>query len=279
VDALMKLYPRMSTAYRNESKGTNRNGSIPAILWHPQGFDPGPKDVMEEERILTVTYQPNEAGGRALVVKSNDFGAALRALDINDNVQGGTFRIAGSRDGPSPQLPMNATIKAKDFALYNAPTTAKILTLASLADFATMLGGSGLPFKRLEGEFVEDKGVIRSDLIRAFGNAVGLTAKGMIDTEADQVKIEGTIVPAYTFNRIIGSIPLLGKILTGGEGEGLFAATYRVEGAIEDPKVSVNPLSFLAPGFLRNLFSGSSETTESDIGDLNALPEDRGPQK
>lgn len=253
------------------------NGSIPEVLWHPDGFKPGPENVMEEERTLVVTYHPDETGGRELVIKSNDFGAALRALNINDNVQGGTFRISGARDGPSPQLPLKATIKAKDFALYNAPTTAKILTLASLTDFATLLGGSGLPFKRLEGEFIEDKGVIKSELIRAFGNAVGLTARGTIDTDDDQVMIEGTIVPAYTFNRIIGSIPLLGTILTGGEGEGIFAATYRVQGAVEAPDVSVNPLSFLAPGFLRNVFSGSGEETDSDIGNLNALPEDRGP--
>jgi hypothetical protein len=29
VDTLIKLYPRISTEYKNESKGTNKNGSIP----------------------------------------------------------------------------------------------------------------------------------------------------------------------------------------------------------------------------------------------------------
>ncbi|MDH3596031.1 MAG: hypothetical protein OEM93_14410, partial [Rhodospirillales bacterium] len=68
--------------------------------------------------------------------------------------------------------------------------------------------------------------------------------------------LEGTIVPAYTFNRILGAIPILGRILTGGEGEGLFAFTYEMKGALDDPEVSVNPLSALAPGFLRGLFGG-----------------------
>jgi hypothetical protein len=61
-------------------------------------------------------------------------------------------------------------------------------------------------------------------------------------------------VPAYSLNRVLGEIPLLGSLITGGENEGIFAATYRVEGALDDPKVEVNPLSALAPGFLRNLF-------------------------
>jgi hypothetical protein len=62
-------------------------------------------------------------------------------------------------------------------------------------------------------------------------------------------------VPAYVVSQVIGEIPLIGRILTGGEGEGLFAATYRAKGPLDDPQVSVNPLAALAPGFLRGLFN------------------------
>ena len=64
----------------------------------------------------------------------------------------------------------------------------------------------------------------------------------------------------------------IGRILTGGEGEGLFAATYRAEGPLDDPKVSVNPLAALAPGFLRGLFGifegGGSANGEADFTPL-----------
>jgi hypothetical protein len=66
--------------------------------------------------------------------------------------------------------------------------------------------------------------------------------------------ISGTLVPVYTLNRIVGAIPLVGDLLTGGEGQGLFAATYAMRGALGEPQTSVNPLSVLAPGFIRNLF-------------------------
>ena len=66
----------------------------------------------------------------------------------------------------------------------------------------------------------------------------------------------GTIVPAYTINSLLGNIPLLGRVFTGSEGSGIFAATYKIEGPVDDPSVSVNPLSMLAPGFLRNLVEG-----------------------
>jgi hypothetical protein len=65
--------------------------------------------------------------------------------------------------------------------------------------------------------------------------------------------MQGTIVPAYALNSIIGNIPLIGSLLLGGEGQGLFAANYRATGSAADPQVSVNPLSALTPGFLRRL--------------------------
>ena len=55
-------------------------------------------------------------------------------------------------------------------------------------------------------------------------------------------------------NSILGNIPLIGNFLLGGEGQGLFAAAFRASGPLDDPTISVNPLSALAPGMLRNLF-------------------------
>ena len=63
-----------------------------------------------------------------------------------------------------------------------------------------------------------------------------------------------------------------GGIFTGGEGEGLFAVTYRMTGELDDPNVDVNVLAALAPGFLRALFSGSG--SRGDAADQpRALPE------
>ena len=42
----------------------------------------------------------------------------------------------------------------------------------------------------------------------------------------------------------------------------LFAATYTMSGAANDPKVIVNPLSVLAPGFLRKILFEESVKTK-----------------
>ena len=87
---------------------------------------------------------------------------------------------------------------------------------------------------------------------RTSGNAAGFTFAGTFDRGAHYTDIEGTVVPLSDVNRIISKIPLVGDILTGGSGS-VFAATYKIKGDPENPKTSVNPLSVLAPGILRQI--------------------------
>jgi len=58
----------------------------------------------------------------------------------------------------------------------------------------------------------------------------GMTAKGHVRPEHRQADLEGTIVPAYFFNSLLGNIPLLGWIVSAEKGGGLFAARYHLRG-------------------------------------------------
>src|SRR3546814_5483913 len=98
--------------------------------------------------------------------------------------------------------------------------------------------------------------------MRIYGASLGLTAKGNIDFDRDAIDLTGVVVPAYSINNFLSKIPLLGTILTGGEGEGLISVVYTVDGPTDDPDVSVNPLSALTPGFLRNIFRSEEHTSE-----------------
>lgn len=86
---------------------------------------------------------------------------------------------------------------------------------------------------------------------------MGLTFDGTFDNAAHTLDVAGTIIPLSGVNKAIGSIPLVGDILTGGTGA-LIAATYTMKGPAAEPKTSVNPLSVLTPGILRRiLFEGN----------------------
>jgi hypothetical protein len=101
------------------------------------------------------------------------------------------------------------------------------------------------------------------------GSQVGLTVEGRVDLAREQLDLEGTVVPFYGLNWALGKIPLVGPFLAGRGGEGAFAVTYGVEGAMAEPDVWVNPLSVLAPGFIRDLFGsiadGSAQAPEPAV--------------
>ena len=234
----------------------------------PQGAIqvPAPDTVM---RWLRLDYGPQDAGGYRFVFESNDMGAALRAFDKFDTIHGGRVAIVGTSAGPVPNAPLEARIEARDYVLVDAPAMVRLLTVASLTGINDAMKGEGIRFSRLIGAFTLTDGIMETELLRAFGPALGLTARGRIDFDESRVDLEGTVVPAYSVNRVLNLIPLLGPILTGGEGEGLFAVTYRMTGALDDPNVDVNVLSMLAPGFLRALFSGGRG---DDADQPRALP-------
>jgi len=77
------------------------------------------------------------------------------------------------------------------------------------------------------------------------------------------------LVPSYTVNSILGDIPLIGNIMVGKKGEGMFALNYSVKGPFAKTQVSINPLSALTPGFLRRIFDVKRDKIEDpDIVDL-----------
>ena len=96
--------------------------------------------------------------------------------------------------------------------------------------------------------FAKTDGRLDVPLARAYGPSLGLTAAGHIDFDTNDVDLEGTIAPAYVLNSILGNIPVIGNLLQGGKGEAVFAATYKARGSLDQPDISVNPLSALAPG-------------------------------
>ena len=89
---------------------------------------------------------------------------------------------------------------------------------------------------------------------RAFSASLGMTTQGTVDLDQQSLDLQGTIVPAYFFNTLLGDIPLIGRLFSPERGGGVFSATYAVRGPLNDPSVSVNPLAALTPGVLRKLF-------------------------
>lgn len=200
-----------------------------------------------------VTIEP-QATGRRLTANAANAGALLKALDVIPDMQGGRLVINGSYDDAAPGHPLAGRAEITDFRIRRAPALAKLLQAMTLYGLVDLIQGPGLGFSRLEAPFRLTGDVLELHDARAFSPSLGMTAKGQVDLARQSFDMEGTIVPAYFFNSLLGDLPIVGRLFSPERGGGVFAATYTLRGPMEDPRVSVNPLAALTPGFLRGLF-------------------------
>jgi len=217
-----------------------------------------------------------EDGRRRLLLRADNAGASLRALDAFDGIEGGALKVEGQTREATADSPIDAEIDMGAFQVRDAPLLARLLSVALLTGISEVLRGEGLAFQRLRGEAVFDDGRLSTDLIHAYGPALGITAKGTLDFTRQRADLRGVLVPAAVVNRVLGAIPLIGNLLTGGEGEGLIAVRYRLSGPLADAKVAVNPLSALTPGFLRGVFGLLDRQAPAAEAEPKALPETEG---
>ncbi len=201
---------------------------------------------------LSLSYQP-DGSAIDLHLAADDAGAALAGLDITGGVRGGTLHLDGTtKGGDGPRITV-AKLDMRDFRLTKAPIIARLVNALSPTGFVDLLSGQGLAFDRLEAGLDYGDGKIKLTDGRSAG-ALGISFEGDVGLDDGKIALKGTVVPVDTLNRIIEAIPVIGEIVGGGSRGGFLGWTYSVSGTTSDPKVSVNPLSMFAPGFLRNLF-------------------------
>ena len=178
-------------------------------------------------------------------------GSTFKVLRIYDNISGGNLKIEGKR---SKDKDFIGHASIRDFNLHNTPVLAKVLSVASLTGIVGMLSGEGIAFSHLDAPFEYKNKVLKVEEAKAFGNVLGITMNGSYNWNSEEIKGEGVIAPAYSINSFIGKIPLVGNLLAGKDGT-VFAANYSVSGTINNTDVSINPLSALSPGSLKDWFS------------------------
>jgi hypothetical protein len=195
-----------------------------------------------------------DGSGRRLSASTGDLGALLGGLDVTDAVRGGSLSVDGRFDDTRADHPLSATADASDFTLLGVPRAAKVLQALSIYGLADALRGPGLRVDRMVAPFRYADDVLELDNARAASPSLGVTAEGRIDLARDSADLQGTIIPAYMVNSLLGRVPILGRLFSPEKGGGVFAATFSVRGRLADPTVVVNPLAALTPGFLRGVF-------------------------
>lgn len=191
---------------------------------------------------------------RAIAIAAEDAGLLLAGFDITETIQHGVLSIDGIFDDTRPDHPLSGLLTMTEFRVARAPALGKLLQAVTLYGLVDALAGPGLGFSKLEAPFEIDETMITVHDARSFSASLGLTAKGRIDRAGHRVDLEGTLVPAYVFNSLLGRIPVIGRLFSAETGGGLIAMNYSLRGPTDDPSVLANPFSAVTPGILRRMF-------------------------
>ncbi len=207
---------------------------------------------------LVASIDASGAGPARMSVNSGDAGFLASAFLNADFISGGTIEMKGTLEqGATPAI---LDIQITGARLNNAPFLTQILSLASLRGLADTLSGEGVHFSRIDLPLKISDGRYIINGAKAQGPALGFTASGFIDSKSSDIQIDGVLVPSFGMNSALGGIPILGDLVVGRDGEGVFSLTYGVRGKLDKASVSVNPLSALAPGVIRRIFENPSDT-------------------
>lgn len=199
----------------------------------------------------------NSAAARRLLVDSVDAGQVLRLVDFYPNMQGGRLKLEVNLDGRGA-AEKTGVLWVDQFKILGDPIVSEVVSSADQGRPA--IGGKRpvtrevfefdkmrAPFSIGYGQFVLEESYMKGPLL-------GANVRGKVDFKTRRVNIGGTYIPLQGLNGAFGGIPVLGQLISGTQGEGIFGITFAVQGAISDPQVIVNPLSMVAPGIFRDMF-------------------------
>lgn len=200
---------------------------------------------------LKLDYIPKDNKEHYLSIDSNNAGSTLKVLRLYDNMVGGTMKIEARRQADKKFI---GHMQVRDFSIQNAPVMAKLLSVASFTGMLDLLKGDGLTFTHFNAPFEYQYKILTLKQAKAEGNVVGITTNGTYNRATDDIKMSGVIAPAYSINRFLGKIPVVGNLLASKDGT-IFAATYKINGNADDTKIDINSLSMLSPNSLKEWYA------------------------
>ena len=203
---------------------------------------------------LRASMTPRASGFYRLAFQSDDAGSLFSTLGLTSDIRGGEIAVVAESALPLPKGGWLGRMELSNFSILQAPVMVQLLSVASLTGILELASGSGLQFVSLDSNFTYGNSALYLDDLRMVGPSVGLTAEGSVDFGGRRFGVEGNVTPFNLFSEFAGSLPIIGGVLTGTDGGGVFSAGYRIDGTFEAPEVTVNPFQVLTPGVYRQWF-------------------------
>lgn len=213
---------------------------------------------------------------RELRLEAQSAGRLAAILGVEGYASGGRVSVLGEAPPLGTNGPLTARVEIREMTLVEVPILARILAAGSFEGLSALLNGEGIEFDAVDASVMFENGLLTIEDARARGSALGVTASGTVDFANQSAAIDGNLAPSYVLNSFLGDLPLIGDMLVSRPGEGIIGIVYSVEGPFDSLTVFANPLSVLAPGFLRRIFEGTAaDRAARDRADARADREPR----
>jgi hypothetical protein len=208
-------------------------------------------DRPDADALVEVALRAQDRGWQ-LNATSREAGPVLRAYGY-ENARGGKLAIDATIAAADATEPSSVRVTLEDVTLSRVPWLVKVVSLASIRGLLDVGSQQTVAVDRAVMTAVATSPQtfeIRDAVAR--GPQLGLKLAGTVDRERGELDLRGTLIPSYYWlNEGADRIPVIGPVLEMATGGALQGVDFTVRGSRADPVVTVQPISSLAPGMLR----------------------------
>ena len=124
------------------------------------------------------------------------------------------------------------------------------------------------PFRQIAGYFVSNGGVLETENFVFETKNRRTSIVGSFDLVNDQIDTVVGVAPMAQLDRFLAKIPLVGKIITGGDEKSLVKTYYVVKGDFNDPDISAIPFTSLGKKVV-GIFQGILQTPQDILSPIS----------
>ncbi|MDG7052660.1 MAG: DUF3971 domain-containing protein [Wolbachia endosymbiont of Alcedoecus sp.] len=189
--------------------------------------------------------------GIGLELYADNSGMLLRSLGIGKSVKNGklSFYLSPQRENGEHY----GMLSISNFYIKDASLLTTLLSMSSLPGIVNAIKNEGVYFYKCNAPFSYKDGTVEIEESWLEGAELGISTSGKLDIRDYKFQVEGQVIPAYSINKSLLKIPIIGKLLTGGKSRGIISIDYKASGDDKNSNVSVNPISSLTPSLFKRL--------------------------
>lgn len=145
----------------------------------------------------------------------------------------------------------NLSLKIERGVLRRFNSLSKVFSLLNISQILTFripdMTTEGTPFNQITATVSVRDGIITGQDFFIESNAMHISMVGKVDIVKEELDLLIGVQPLQTVDKIVSRIPIVGWILTGGDGS-LITTYFEAKGKWSDPEVTAIPVKSMATG-------------------------------